>query len=280
MAPDRLLTIGEFSRLTRISVRMLRHYDEHGVLAPSRVDAWTGYRHYSPDLLAVAGRIRELRDVGLGVAELAACAALWDDPAALRRVLARQRERLADEAGSVALRLQHADRLLTQLEETAMSTTPIAITRTTLPARTVASVRGTIPTYADEGLLWQRLTAALDATGATVAPEAIAVAVFHDDEAVEHDADVEVQLSVGERFDDTDVVRCMQVPATDVVVGTLHGSYDQMAEVMSDLGRWILEHDLGFAGPMFNIYRVGPATGVPPEQWVTDVCVPVSGSDH
>lgn len=277
MAPDRLLTIGEFSRLTRISVRMLRYYDEHGVLTPTRVDEWTGYRFYSPRLLAVAGRVSELRDVGLGVAELAACATLWDDPAALRRLVARQRARLADEAGAVALRLQRADRLLTQLEGTAMSTTPTTITRTTLPARIVASVRDTIPTYADEGLLWQRLMPALEQTGAVVAPDAIAVAVFHDDEAVDHDADVEVQLSVAEAFEDGAGVRCVQVPATDVVVGTLRGSFEGIGAVMGDLGRWIGEHGLQLAGPMFNVYRVGPGSGTPPEQWVTDVCVPVAG---
>ena len=41
-AGERLLSIGEFSRLSQISVRMLRHYDEHGVLHPTRVDPWSG----------------------------------------------------------------------------------------------------------------------------------------------------------------------------------------------------------------------------------------------
>ena len=33
-----MLKIGEFSKLSRVSVRMLRHYDEVGLLAPSEVD--------------------------------------------------------------------------------------------------------------------------------------------------------------------------------------------------------------------------------------------------
>ena len=43
-AGHRLLTIGEFSRLSRLSVRMLRYYDEHGVLRPTHVDDRSGYR--------------------------------------------------------------------------------------------------------------------------------------------------------------------------------------------------------------------------------------------
>lgn len=38
-----MLKIGEFSKLSRVSVRMLRHYDEVGLLAPSEVDSMTGY---------------------------------------------------------------------------------------------------------------------------------------------------------------------------------------------------------------------------------------------
>ena len=42
-----MLKIGEFSKLTRVSIRMLRHYDEIGLLRPTETDAWTGYRYYS-----------------------------------------------------------------------------------------------------------------------------------------------------------------------------------------------------------------------------------------
>ena len=44
-----LMTIGEFSSLSRLSVRMLRHYDSHGVLVPTTVDHRTGYRVWSVD---------------------------------------------------------------------------------------------------------------------------------------------------------------------------------------------------------------------------------------
>jgi DNA-binding transcriptional MerR regulator len=66
----RLLSIGEFSRLSRISIRMLRYYDERGVLHPTETDPSTGYRFYSAELLGTAYRICTLRDVGLGVASV------------------------------------------------------------------------------------------------------------------------------------------------------------------------------------------------------------------
>lgn len=41
-----MLKIGDFSKLSRISIRMLRHYDEIGLLVPASTDSFTGYRYY------------------------------------------------------------------------------------------------------------------------------------------------------------------------------------------------------------------------------------------
>ena len=64
-----MLKIGEFSKLSRVSVRMLRHYDEVGLLAPSEVDPMTGYRYYSERQLITAGRIAALRALETAVQE-------------------------------------------------------------------------------------------------------------------------------------------------------------------------------------------------------------------
>ena len=270
---ERLLSIGEFSRLSQLSVRMLRYHDEHDVLHPTRVDRHSGYRSYSPALLAVARWVRELRDVGLGVHEIAACVPLLDDPRAVRGVLERQRARLVADATDALDRVRGVDHLITALEEPAMS---IAITHRTEPARLTASVRGIIPTYADEGQLWQRLMPALFSAGATLAPDARSIAVFHDEDYKEHDCDVEVQIDVAAPFEATGDVRCLEVPPQEVAVGTLHGSYEGIGEVMEAVGRWVPQNGYRFDGPMFNVYRVSPHEDPDPSHWVTDVCVPVA----
>lgn len=42
-----MFKIGEFSKLSRISIRMLRHYDEIGLLVPEETDPWTGLPRYA-----------------------------------------------------------------------------------------------------------------------------------------------------------------------------------------------------------------------------------------
>ena len=72
MAENDTLRIGAFSTLSRLSVRMLRYYDTHGVLSPASTDPDTGYRQYAAGQLAEALLIRQLRDIGFSVSAIAA----------------------------------------------------------------------------------------------------------------------------------------------------------------------------------------------------------------
>ncbi|GGG12974.1 TrmO family methyltransferase domain-containing protein [Paenibacillus aceti] len=66
-----IFRIGEFSKLTQVSIRMLRYYDETGLLKPAQIDNQTGYRHYSVEQIPVLQKIIMLRDLGCSVAEIA-----------------------------------------------------------------------------------------------------------------------------------------------------------------------------------------------------------------
>src|ERR1700733_617389 len=59
-----MFSIGEFARHGRVSVRMLRHYDEIGLLRPASVDPLTGYRFYQAGQLAELNRLIALKELG------------------------------------------------------------------------------------------------------------------------------------------------------------------------------------------------------------------------
>lgn len=268
----RLFTIGEFSRLARISVRMLRHYDDRGVLPPAAVDASSGYRFYAPAQLRTATRICALRDAGFPVAEIGRLLPQLDRTPVLQQALTEQRARLEADAEDVRRRIETVDHLMSSLKEPVVS---VDVHRTTLPARAVAALRDTIPTYAEEGRLWERLVAALGPSGAVPAPEPTSGATFHDDGYRERDVDVEVWMAVSAPFAEHDGLRYREVAAQDVVTATMTGPYDQVGAVTAALGDWIAEHDLELDGPMFDVYRVGPGQETDPARWVTEICQPV-----
>lgn len=78
-----MLKIGDFSKLSRVSIRMLRYYDEIGLLKPAVTDRFTDYRYYSESQLPTVCRITALRDMGFRLAEVGAILSEYGDPAAL-----------------------------------------------------------------------------------------------------------------------------------------------------------------------------------------------------
>jgi DNA-binding transcriptional MerR regulator len=88
------MQIGRFARLTGLTVKALRHYDEIGLLRPAAVDPDTGYRTYGPEQVERAETIRLLRRLEVPLDEIAALLAS-DDPEAQKRVLVGHQRRTA-----------------------------------------------------------------------------------------------------------------------------------------------------------------------------------------
>jgi len=74
-----MFKIGDFSKLTQVSIRMLRYYDETGLLKPAEIDKFTNYRLYSVEQIPVLNKIIFLRDLGFNVSEIAVALNHWDD---------------------------------------------------------------------------------------------------------------------------------------------------------------------------------------------------------
>ncbi len=66
-----MLKIGDFSKLSLVSIKALRYYDELGLLKPVQVDEFTGYRYYSTSQLTRLNRILALKDMGLALEQIA-----------------------------------------------------------------------------------------------------------------------------------------------------------------------------------------------------------------
>jgi DNA-binding transcriptional MerR regulator len=95
-----LLSIGDFSRMTFLSVKALRHYHEVGLLEPARIDPHSGYRYYRPGQVADAQLIRRLRDLDMPVE-------------AVRRVVTAP-----DAAARDVVIAEHLDLMTVQLRQT------------------------------------------------------------------------------------------------------------------------------------------------------------------
>jgi effector-binding domain-containing protein len=148
------------------------------------------------------------------------------------------------------------------------------VTLKEIPQRYVASLRKTIPTYQDESILWNQMSQEAGCALQMSNPS-YSLAVFHDEGYKESDVDVEIQISVQGRHDNTENVVFKTVEPIEVASAVYKGSYDQITAVNESVAAWALDNGYDFGGPMFCIYHVSPGHDPNPENWVTEICYPV-----
>src|SRR5688572_24942772 len=134
-----MLGIGDFARLAQVSRRMLRHYDELGILTPARVDPTTGYRYYAVDQLADAHRIVALRDLGLGLEQITALVAEDVSVEQLRGMLRLRQAEIATSIREEQERLQRVEAHLDAIERGAAMNTIDIVVKQTDPIRVALS---------------------------------------------------------------------------------------------------------------------------------------------
>lgn len=269
-----MLKIGDFSKLSRISIRMLRHYDELGLLVPKRVDSFTGYRHYGEEQLMTASRITALKEMGFTLSVIKEILQSYDNPKALAEFLSIKAAQVQAESEEIQRRMRLLKTTILRLreDETLMKYNVVV---KELPERTVASVRKVIPSYHHEGMLWGILMEETAPLHLQDGDPCYTSAIFHDAEYKETDVDVEVQKTVKGSYKNTENVVFKTEPAVLVASATCKGSYEQMDLVNQAVANWVSDNGYEFAGKMFNIYHVSPHETQNPEEYVTEVCYPV-----
>ena len=100
-----MLKIGDFSKLSRISIRMLRHYDEVGLLVPENVDKFTGYRYYNESQLLLANRISSLKDMGFSLSLILEILKTYDDNSTLYKFLMLKKAEMEEETDRLSKQL-------------------------------------------------------------------------------------------------------------------------------------------------------------------------------
>jgi DNA-binding transcriptional MerR regulator len=146
-----MFTIGEFARLGRISVRMLRHYDATGLLRPAHVDPDSGYRFYTVDQLQRLNRLIALKDLGF---KLDRVKTILDEQVGveeLKGMLRLRREELEAQISDDARRLARVEARLRSIEREGLMTTP-DVTIKSIPSVRVAELSGTVGSWAPEDI--------------------------------------------------------------------------------------------------------------------------------
>src|SRR5919108_3550678 len=207
-----MIRIGDFSKLSRVSIKALRLYDEMGLLKPVEVDRFTGYRYYEFDQLPRLYRILALKDLGFSLEEIGHLLEGDLSTEQMRGMLKLRQAEIRQRVEEEAERLERVELWLRQIEqEDSMSKYDVVI-KNIEPIK-VASVRGVVPTPPDQRSLWDELIAYLNQQSAKmIGPP---MAIYHDKEFRERDWDIEVVMPIVDELASTNGVKVYDLPSSE-----------------------------------------------------------------
>ncbi|MBX6166497.1 MAG: MerR family transcriptional regulator [Thermobispora bispora] len=263
-----MFNIGEFARLGRVSVRMLRHYDALGLLRPARVDPVTGYRYYEARQLSRLNRLLALKDLGLSLSEVGRVLEEKVSITELHGMLRLRRAELEAQVAEGMARLARVEARLRMIETEGIMPADVVIK--SLPALRVAELSGIAESYESGKIgpvvqslfpeVWRRIQAAgLAVTGPAISyyeqvPEGVRV-----------HAGAPVNTEPGKTYD----VDIVDLPAFEEAATIIHhGPMDTVGATYQQLARWIEENGYRSLGHSREVYL---AYGDDPSTWVTEV---------
>ncbi|UUZ91397.1 MerR family transcriptional regulator [Paenibacillus sp. P25] len=186
-----MFKISDFSKLSRVSVKTLRFYDQIGSLKPQHTDEHSGYRYYTADQLYRLHRILAFKDLGFTLEQIGS---MLDEVscAEIQGMLRLKRAELHKKVLEEQARLARIEARVLQIEQedgSAPLTDPVV---KTLEPQHVASVRERVP-RAHLGLLLKDIKRYAREQGIASIPFAIR---WHDCSASDETADLEVAVAL------------------------------------------------------------------------------------
>jgi len=272
------IPITRFSIITRITPKALRYYDQLGLLVPAAKDTLTGYRYYTADQLERGVMVKTLCSLGLSLEEVASYldAETRRDKDIMQALMEKHLFRIRGEI----VRLQRIEVLL---EQSDMEIVKMVLSEPVIkdvPALRVVSKRDK-GSYGETigrliGELCEMLFRPVNQKN-LVKMTGPCMAIYHDQEYKERDADIEVAIPITGRIEVDEGMEVKNLPPARVLAVVHKGSYETLHLTYKKVYDYMMKNRMEFAGPGRELYLSDPCKTTP-EELLTEIQLPIKDS--
>ncbi len=241
-----MFRIGDFSRLTRVSLKTLRHYDAVGLFKPAYVDPFTDYRYYTFDQLPRLNRILALK--GLGFQLEAIRQMLDDNPSAeaMRGMLLLRQTQLEQEAAEAREKLREVEIRLYQIEQEG-NMSKIDVLMKTVEPMIIVGAREVVssPKQMRERCIALDGEARMLMAAQGLKSDGISFALYYPTDQDGIDVEMAYTVSPSSKPVSQGKAAVHQLPAVTVAYAVYNGSYDDfgaVGQIHADINQWIEAH--------------------------------------
>lgn len=260
-----MYSIGEFSRITKLTVTTLRHYHAIDLLTPVKVDTSTGYRFYNADQIQISQIIIELVNFGFSLDEVKTIVQAMVLEKDVRNYLTKQKSVLQNQIKGLTSRISRIELILKEKEQLMESYAETLIIEKELPDLLVAFIRHQ-GRYQEIGPLFGRL-------GRACGPKICgpALALYYDSEYKEDNAIFEACMPVRAAVNKDDI-RTQKIKGGKAVTIIHKGPYDVIGGAYKKILDFVKNKKTNFNIPTREVYLKGPGFLFRnPKKYITEI---------
>ncbi|HKL80555.1 MAG TPA: MerR family transcriptional regulator [Mobilitalea sp.] len=274
-----MFRIGEFSKLSGLSIDTLYHYEKMRLLVPSHIDNFSSYRYYEAQQLVTVNKIMALKDANFTLEEIAEVLNKNLPLPLLIELLENKSLILEEDLNNEINRL---DRLRTNIFLIKNGGIPLMneITIKRVEPILIASIRKEFHNSRfDEELteMWEKVNEYIDLKGGKRTIPCMML--YHTGWADMNESaalNVEVIEPITKSFPSNELVSVYELPAVERMVCIIHkGPFTTIAKTNDALFEWIKQNDYRKNGPMREIYHKGEWLTEDPTEYITELQVPI-----
>ncbi|WP_167957453.1 MerR family transcriptional regulator [Anaerosporobacter faecicola] len=268
-----MFRIGEFSKITQVSIRMLRYYDEQRILIPACIDEQNGYRMYTAEQIEQLNRVLILKNLGLSVKEIKELLINWE-PDRVRDMLENQLVRTQKAIEQEQERYRQIQGYLQDWDKQEEPQVQIVLKK--IPAYYVLSLRRVMKNYYCEEELWKEL---METTSGLEGH--MSFSVYHDLDYREENVDIEACVVIDGQWEAKNGnVICRQIEEVPVAASfMIYGPYANISPAYRQFAYWLEQHpEYKMAGENRQICHVSMCHTENPEEYITELQIPLEST--
>jgi len=269
-----LFSVGEFSKITGLSIKAIHLYHEKGLLTPAHIDAQTGYRYYDGRNVEQARTIRKLREMSFSLEEIKIVLGNFEDEVLLLDVLENKREQIRIQLSHLKGIAKLLDAIIaSEKEAKTMAETNVVIQEKDLTPLLVAGKRWK-GRYQDAGTAFAELGKKL---GRLLSGKPMNL--YYDAEFKEDDADIQSCFPLRARPQKIPSGLLVQELPGGKFISMIHrGPYTEIGKSYERLFAYLHQKGLRAQLPSREVYLKGPGMIFRgnPKNYVTEIQVPVA----
>lgn len=264
--------IGEFSKISKTTIKTLRYYDEIALLRPEQIDKATNYRFYTTEQLFALHRIQSFRQIGLSIDQIK----LIISGGSAEHIMKQRKAELLAELERYEEQLSRIEFILSGKEEEHFMSYHAIIKE--LPECIVYSKEMIVPNYDAYFELIPAIGRAMKAANPEIqcTLPAYCFIIYHDGEYKEKDIHVEYCEAVDRFGKETDGIKFKKMEPVTAVSIMHKGAYAGLQEAYAYAFNWIKENGYLVAGNPRESYIDGIWNKDREEDWLTELQVPVT----